>query len=103
MFLALVFGPCSFASSESCKLAFIAKKGRRAQEKRLALRRWWSVDRLSTAVPVVLWADLANPFVLIALSPLLVFAGIGFMTITRKFPNNAFLASPPSANSLYRF
>ena len=34
---------------------------------------------LSTAVPVLLWADLSNPFVLLALFALLAFAGIGFV------------------------
>jgi phospho-N-acetylmuramoyl-pentapeptide-transferase len=34
---------------------------------------------ISTAVPVLLWADLENPFVLLALFALLAFAAIGFV------------------------
>src|SRR5215467_10243627 len=55
MFLALVFGPWLI---------------RRLRELLIVL---------STAVPVLLWADLTNPFVLLALFALCGFAAIGFI------------------------
>jgi len=72
-----VFGPWLIRKLRELQIGqFTAKKGRRTQEKSWHSDDGWSVDRSFHGRPVVLWADLANPFVLIALFALLAFAGI---------------------------
>ncbi len=81
MFLALVFGPWLIRKLRELQIGqFIREEGPQEHKKKAGTPTMGGVlIVLSTAVPVVLWADLANPFVLIALFALLAFAGIGFI------------------------
>jgi phospho-N-acetylmuramoyl-pentapeptide-transferase len=81
MFLALVFGPWLIRKLRELQIGqFIREEGPQEHKKKAGTPTMGGVlIVLSTAVPVLLWADLANPFVLIALFALLAFAGIGFI------------------------
>jgi phospho-N-acetylmuramoyl-pentapeptide-transferase len=81
MFLALVFGPWLIRKLRELQIGqFIREEGPQEHKKKAGTPTMGGVlIVLSTAVPVLLWADLANPFVLIALFALLAFSGIGFI------------------------
>ncbi len=81
MFLALVFGPWLIRKLRELQIGqYIREEGPQEHKKKAGTPTMGGVlIVLSTAVPVLLWADLANPFVLLSLFALLAFAAIGFM------------------------
>src|SRR5262249_6460041 len=81
MFLALVFGPALIRKLRELQIGqFIREEGPQEHRKKAGTPTMGGVlIVLSTAVPVLLWADLTNPFVLLALFALLAFAAIGFV------------------------
>ncbi len=81
MFLALVFGPWLIRKLRELQIGqFIREEGPQAHQKKAGTPTMGGVlIVLSTAVPTLLWADLQNPFVLLALFALLAFAVIGFV------------------------
>ena len=81
MFLALVFGPWLIRMLREMQIGqYIRAEGPQEHKKKAGTPTMGGVlIVLSTAVPVLLWADLANPFVLLALTALLFFAAIGFV------------------------
>src|SRR5262245_47084535 len=81
MFLALVFGPWLIRRLREMQIGqYIREEGPQEHKKKAGTPTMGGVlIVLSTAIPVVLWADLTNPFVLIALFALLGFAAIGFI------------------------
>ena len=81
MFLALVFGPWLIRRLVALQIGqFIREEGPEAHKKKAGTPTMGGVlIVLSTAVPTLLWADLTNPFVLLALFALMGFAAIGFM------------------------
>src|SRR5215470_755123 len=81
MFLALVFGPWLIRRLRELQIGqFIREEGPQEHKKKAGTPTMGGVlIVLSTAVPVLLWADLQNPFVLLALFALLAFSAIGFV------------------------
>jgi len=81
MFLALVFGPWLIRKLRELQIGqYIREEGPQEHKKKAGTPTMGGVlIVLSTAVPVLMWADLANPFVLLALFALLAFAAIGFV------------------------
>jgi phospho-N-acetylmuramoyl-pentapeptide-transferase len=81
MFLALVFGPWLIRKLREMQIGqYIREEGPRAHQKKAGTPTMGGVlIVISTAVPTLLWADLGNPFVLLALFALLAFSAIGFM------------------------
>ena len=81
MFLALVFGPWLIRRLVALQIGqFIREEGPEAHKKKAGTPTMGGVlIVLSPAVPTLLWADLTNPFVLLALFALMGFAAIGFM------------------------
>jgi phospho-N-acetylmuramoyl-pentapeptide-transferase len=81
MFLALVFGPWLIRRLRELQIGqYIREEGPQAHKKKAGTPTMGGVlIVLSTAVPVLLWADLTNAFVLLALFSLLGFAAIGFI------------------------
>jgi len=81
MFLALVFGPWLIRRLRELQIGqFIREEGPQGHKKKAGTPTMGGVlIVLSTAVPVLLWADLRNAFVLVALFALLAFAAIGFI------------------------
>jgi phospho-N-acetylmuramoyl-pentapeptide-transferase len=81
MFLALVFGPWLIRKLRELQIGqYIREEGPQGHKKKAGTPTMGGVlIVLSTAVPVLLWADLSNAFVLIALFALLAFAAIGFV------------------------
>ena len=81
MFLALVFGPWLIRRLRELQIGqYIREEGPQEHKKKAGTPTMGGVlIVLSTAVPVLLWADLANPFVLLALVALCGFAAIGFI------------------------
>lgn len=81
MFLALVFGPWLIRKLRELQIGqFIREEGPQEHKKKAGTPTMGGVlIVLSTAVPVLLWADLTNVFVLVALFALLAFAAIGFI------------------------
>ena len=81
MFLALVFGPWLIRRLRELQIGqFIREEGPQEHKKKAGTPTMGGVlIVLSTAVPVLLWADLRNAFVLVALFALLAFAAIGFI------------------------
>ena len=81
MFLALVFGPWLIRKLRELQIGqFIREEGPENHKKKAGTPTMGGVlIVLSTAVPVLLWADLTNPFVLLSLFALVAFAGIGFI------------------------
>jgi len=81
MFLALVFGPWLIRRLRELQIGqFIREEGPQEHKKKAGTPTMGGVlIVLSTAIPVLLWADLRNAFVLIALFALLGFAAIGFI------------------------
>ncbi|HEY6127577.1 MAG TPA: phospho-N-acetylmuramoyl-pentapeptide-transferase [Candidatus Acidoferrum sp.] len=81
MFLALVFGPWLIRRLRELQIGqYIREEGPQEHKKKAGTPTMGGVlIVLSTAVPVLLWADLANAFVLMALFALLGFSAIGFI------------------------
>ena len=81
MFLALVFGPWLIRKLRELQIGqYIREEGPEEHKKKAGTPTMGGVlIVISTAVPVLLWADLENPFVLLALFALLAFAAIGFV------------------------
>jgi len=81
MFLALVFGPWLIRHLRKLQIGqFIREEGPEEHKKKAGTPTMGGVlIVLSTAVPVLLWADLTNPFILLSLFALFGFAIIGFI------------------------
>jgi phospho-N-acetylmuramoyl-pentapeptide-transferase len=81
MFLALVFGPWLIRKLRELQIGqYIREEGPEEHKKKAGTPTMGGVlIVISTAVPVLLWADLGNPFVLLAVFALLAFAAIGFV------------------------
>jgi phospho-N-acetylmuramoyl-pentapeptide-transferase len=81
MFLALVFGPWLIRKLRELQIGqYIREEGPQEHKKKAGTPTMGGVlIVLSTAVPVLLWADLTNAFVLISLFALLGFSAIGFI------------------------
>jgi phospho-N-acetylmuramoyl-pentapeptide-transferase len=81
MFLALVFGPWLIRKLRELQIGqFIREEGPQEHKKKAGTPTMGGVlIVLSTAIPVLMWADLSNAFVLLALFALLAFASIGFL------------------------
>jgi phospho-N-acetylmuramoyl-pentapeptide-transferase len=81
MFLALVFGPWLIRRLRELQIGqYIREEGPQAHKKKAGTPTMGGVlIVLSTAVPVLLWADLTNAFVLMALFALVAFSIIGFI------------------------
>src|SRR3989449_4761375 len=81
MFLALVFGPWLIRRLGELQIGqFIREEGPEEPKKKAGTPTMGGVlIVLSTAVPVLLWADLTNPFILLSLFALFGFAIIGFI------------------------
>ncbi len=81
MFLALVFGPWLIQRLRDLQIGqFIREEGPQEHKKKAGTPTMGGVlIVLSTAVPVLLWADLRNPFILLSLFALVGFAVIGFI------------------------
>ena len=81
MFLALVFGPWLIRKLRELQIGqYIREEGPQAHQKKAGTPTMGGVlIVLSTAVPTLLWADLQNPFVLLALFALFAFSAIGFV------------------------
>src|SRR6266404_1439989 len=108
MFLALVFGPWLIRHLRELQIGqFIREEGPEEHKKKAGTPTMGGVlIVLSTAVPVLLWADLTNPFILLSLFALFGFAIIGFiddyakvskqrnlgLTAKRKFSLQIFLS-----------
>jgi phospho-N-acetylmuramoyl-pentapeptide-transferase len=81
MFLALVFGPWLIRRLRELQIGqYIREEGPEEHKKKAGTPTMGGVlIVLSTAVPVLLWADLTNPFILLSLFALVGFAVIGFV------------------------
>src|SRR5579864_3519127 len=81
MFLALVFGPGLIRRLRELQIGqYIREEGPQEHKKKAGTPTMGGVlIVLSTAVPVLLWADLTNPFILLSLFALIAFAAIGFV------------------------
>jgi phospho-N-acetylmuramoyl-pentapeptide-transferase len=81
MFLALVFGPWLIRKLRELQIGqYIREEGPQDHKKKAGTPTMGGVlIVLSTAVPVLMWADLQNPFVLLSLFALAAFAVIGFI------------------------
>jgi len=81
MFLALVFGPWLIRRLRELQIGqYIREEGPQQHQKKAGTPTMGGVlIVLSTAIPALLWADLTNPFILIALFALGGFAIIGFI------------------------
>ncbi len=81
MFLAFVFGPWLIKKLRELQIGqYIREEGPQAHQKKKGTPTMGGVlIVLSTLVPTLLWADLTNGFVLLAMFALLAFAAIGFV------------------------
>jgi phospho-N-acetylmuramoyl-pentapeptide-transferase len=81
MFLALVFGPWLIRKLRELQIGqYIREEGPQEHKKKAGTPTMGGVlIVLSTVVPVLMWADLSNVFVLLALFAMLAFASIGFV------------------------
>jgi phospho-N-acetylmuramoyl-pentapeptide-transferase len=81
MFLAFVFGPWLIRKLRELQIGqFIRDEGPQAHQKKAGTPTMGGVlIVISTLVPTLLWADLTNGFVLLAIFSLLAFATIGFI------------------------
>jgi phospho-N-acetylmuramoyl-pentapeptide-transferase len=81
MFLAFVFGPWLIRKLREMQIGqYIREEGPQAHQKKAGTPTMGGVlIVLSTLVPTLLWADLTNGFVLLAIFALLAFATIGFI------------------------
>src|SRR5258708_36500832 len=90
MFLALVFGPWLIRKLRELQIGQdIRQEGPQEHKKKAGTPTMGGVlIVLSTAVPTLLWADLTNPFILLALFALVGFAVIGFIDESKKRQEN---------------
>jgi phospho-N-acetylmuramoyl-pentapeptide-transferase len=81
MFLAFVFGPWLIRKLRELQIGqYIREEGPQDHKKKAGTPTMGGVlIVLSTLVPTLLWADLTNGFVLLAIFSLLAFASIGFI------------------------
>src|SRR6201995_1205105 len=81
MFLAFVFGPWLIKKLREMQIGqYIREEGPQAHQKKKGTPTMGGVlIVLSTLVPTLLWADLTNGFVLLAIFTLLAFSAIGFI------------------------
>jgi phospho-N-acetylmuramoyl-pentapeptide-transferase len=81
MFLAFIFGPWLIRKLRELQIGqYIREEGPQGHQKKAGTPTMGGVlIVLSTMVPTLLWADLTNGFVLLALFALLAFAVIGFI------------------------
>jgi phospho-N-acetylmuramoyl-pentapeptide-transferase len=81
MFLAFVFGPWLIRQLRELQIGqYIREEGPQDHKKKAGTPTMGGVlIVLSTAVPTLLWADLGNAFVWLAIFALLAFAAIGFV------------------------
>src|SRR5579863_5815899 len=81
MFLGLVFGPWLIRRLRELQIGqYIREEGPQGHQKKAGTPTMGGVlIVLSTAVPTLLWADLSNGFVLLALFALVAFSAIGFV------------------------
>jgi phospho-N-acetylmuramoyl-pentapeptide-transferase len=81
MFLAFVFGPWLIRKLRELQIGqFIREEGPQGHQKKAGTPTMGGVlIVISTLVPTLLWADLTNGFVLLAVFSLLAFATIGFI------------------------
>src|ERR1700691_1485347 len=81
MFLAFVFGPWLIKKLRELQIGqYIREEGPQEHQKKAGTPTMGGVlIVLSTAVPTLLWADLANPFIWLGLVALFGFAAIGFV------------------------
>src|SRR5467141_2189423 len=81
MFLGLAFGPSLIRRLRELQIGqFIREEGPQEHKKKASTPTMGGVlIVLSTAIPTLLWADLTNPFILLALFALFAFAAIGFV------------------------
>jgi len=81
MFLALVFGPWLIRKLRELQIGqYIREEGPQEHKKKAGTPTMGGVlIVISTAVPVLMWADLSNAFVMLSLFALLAFAAIGFV------------------------
>jgi phospho-N-acetylmuramoyl-pentapeptide-transferase len=81
MFLALVFGPWLIRKLRELQIGqYIREEGPQEHKKKAGTPTMGGVlIVISTAVPVLMWADLSNPYVMLALFALIAFAVIGFV------------------------
>jgi phospho-N-acetylmuramoyl-pentapeptide-transferase len=81
MFLAFVFGPWLIRKLRELQIGqFIREEGPQAHQKKAGTPTMGGIlIVISTLVPTLLWADLTNGFVLLAIFSLLAFATIGFI------------------------
>src|SRR5437879_12684778 len=86
MFLALVFGPWLIRRLRELQIGqFIREEGPEEHKKKACTPTMGGVlIVLSTAVPVLLWADLTHPFILLSLFPFIGFVVIGSMSSYAK-------------------
>jgi phospho-N-acetylmuramoyl-pentapeptide-transferase len=89
MFLAFVFGPWLIRQLRELQIGqYIREEGPQDHKKKAGTPTMGGVlIVLSTAVPTLLWADLGNAFVWLALFALLAFAAIGFVDDYAKVSN----------------
>jgi len=80
LFLALVFGPWVIRKLHELQIEqYIREEGPQEHRKKAGTPTMGGVlIVLAAAVPTLLWADLTNPFILLALFSLVTFAAIGF-------------------------
>src|SRR2546422_11138313 len=80
MFLALVFGPSLIRRLRELQIGqFIREEGPQEHRKKAGTPTMGGVlIVLAAAVPTLLWADLTNPFSLLALFSLVTFTAVGF-------------------------
>jgi phospho-N-acetylmuramoyl-pentapeptide-transferase len=81
MFLAFIFGPWLIRKLRELQIGqFIREEGPQEHKKKAGTPTMGGVlIVISTAVPVLLWADLTNPFIWLSLFALIAFAAIGFI------------------------
>src|SRR5437879_11036742 len=81
MFLALVFGPWLIRRLRELQIGqFIREEGPQEHKKKAGTPTMGGgLIVISTPVPVLLWAELTNPFILLSLFALCGFASIGFI------------------------
>jgi len=81
MFLGFVFGPWLIRRLREMQIGqFIREEGPEGHKKKAGTPTMGGVlIVLSAAIPTLLWADLTNPFILIAIFALFAFAAIGFV------------------------
>src|ERR1700693_3043938 len=80
MFLAFVFGPWLIRKLRELQIGqFIREEGPQAHQKKAGTPTMGGLlIAIAILVPTLLWADLSNPFVWIAVFSTLAFAAIGF-------------------------